>query len=292
MARFHQFNANRSRFAHDAAWELAMRSQADFILLSESNKKLAEEKGWIRNADVDINDALVEVSRVFPIVSVALRRDFVVVEIREVTLTVGYVSQNSGLEKYEGFIYEVVAEAGRWPSVIIAGDFNVKIESWGAVVTDRRVQILVEAAIGAGLYSLGDGLCPTLERGESASFIDVTFASKRACQRVGDWCILDEETLSYHNVVLFVYKALGSVASFTLGLRKVSERAMRVFRRTITDRLRHALMPDEVISIVQEALDELRMKCVVRNRSAYWWYEEVGELEESAPEQEGSCREY
>lgn len=82
--------------------------------------------------------------------------------------------------------------------IVVAGDFNAKSAHWGSRRTDHKGRVLEDWAAVLGLCIANQGSSSTLVRPQGESIIDLTWASPSAADRISDWRVMDEETLSDH----------------------------------------------------------------------------------------------
>ncbi|EFN76695.1 hypothetical protein EAI_17497, partial [Harpegnathos saltator] len=86
--------------------------------------------------------------------------------------------------------------------VIIAGNFNAKLELWGSRRGDRRGEEVEDWAAGLDLHLLNVGNKSTFVGSRGESIIDLTWASPAALKRVRSWRVADElEALSDHFII-------------------------------------------------------------------------------------------
>jgi endonuclease/exonuclease/phosphatase family metal-dependent hydrolase len=87
--------------------------------------------------------------------------------------------------------------------VIVAGDFNFKSGSWGSSIEDARRILLAELMASMDLTACNQGSSPTFVRGNSKTYIDVTFVRSQLVAKVHGWRVLEAESLSLHKYISF-----------------------------------------------------------------------------------------
>lgn len=82
--------------------------------------------------------------------------------------------------------------------LIIGADCNAHHAVWGSTDINRRGEKLVEYIATTNLEVLNKGNKPTFVVKNRKEVIDVTFASQCITEKVYNWHVSDEETLSDH----------------------------------------------------------------------------------------------
>lgn len=115
-------------------------------------------------------------------------------------LVSAYISPNSSLEEFLEFLDDLGDEMRRMGGrqVIVCGDFNAKSVAWGSPRTNRRGELVEEWAAESDMRLINMGLEPTCVRAQGESFIDLTWASPDLMERIKNWRVMQEETLSDH----------------------------------------------------------------------------------------------
>jgi len=120
-----------------------------------------------------------------------------------------YCSPNVALSDFEDFLSALETSVRSSPRpTIITGDFNAKSREWDSPKEDNRGKSLAYLSASLGLTVCNQGQ-PTFVRGASESHIDLTFVTRSATCWVGNWSVLDEESLSLHKYVEFNVKTSG-----------------------------------------------------------------------------------
>lgn len=171
--RILQVNVNRSKPAQDLARATAARLQCDVLVLSEPNVKATSSRGH-SYTNAPKNVSIINVSRVFPVVSWSCGSCFVYVQLKTLYIFSCYISPNCSINAFCECLDELsLAIAGcRQESLLILGDFNAKNCLWGGNVTNGRGAALWEWASSISLTPMNDGASPTLVRHNGSSFID------------------------------------------------------------------------------------------------------------------------
>lgn len=203
MTRILQINVGVRRAAQDLALGSAARWGADVLVVSEQNRAHpSEADGWYSDESDLAAIAVVgnvSINQVGPVV-----RGFRWVEFPGFRLYSCYWTPNCALAEYVDFLrrLEISIRTSSAP-VIVAGDFNAKSSAWGSPRDDIRGSHLVDIISALDASVCNEGQSPTFVRGESATYIDVTFASARIRGTVNNWSVRDDESLSLHKYIMF-----------------------------------------------------------------------------------------
>lgn len=175
------------------------------------------------------------------------------------------------------------------------GDFNGKSPEWGDHRFDRRGGLVSQLLARWQFTVANTGGSPTFLSGEARSVIDLTFSTEGLAQRIKNWEVLDEETLSDHRYISFEMAQVRGVHARP----KPSGRAWNVKSvdwEKFEESLRCAKLIDELGWVERpESLDELvraakkkimeacytatpRRRSCRKGTDKYWWTEEIAEL--------------
>ncbi|KAL0891780.1 hypothetical protein ABMA27_015047 [Loxostege sticticalis] len=100
---------------------------------------------------------------------------YVVVKHGQMLLAGVYCPPNDGIAALEASLNRLSADLQRSTlPALVAGDFNAKSTAWGARLTDRRGEKLLEWATSHGLTILNRGTTPTCVRPQGSSRVDIT----------------------------------------------------------------------------------------------------------------------
>jgi len=112
-----------------------------------------------------------------------------------------YWFPNSTFKEYIDFLISLQSSIkSATTEVLIAGDFNAKHTDWGSPANDRRREALVDMINSTGLITYNTGKKSTFHKG---SIINLTIASPALAQRVLNWKVLDDISLSDHFYIEF-----------------------------------------------------------------------------------------
>ncbi|KAF0748136.1 Reverse transcriptase domain-containing protein [Aphis craccivora] len=112
-----------------------------------------------------------------------------------------YWSPNSTFKEYLDFIPSLHSSIkSATTEVLITGDFNAKHSNWGAPANEKRGEALVDLIKSTGFIVCNKRRKSTFNKG---SIIDITIALPALAQRVRNWKILDDESLSDHFYIEF-----------------------------------------------------------------------------------------
>lgn len=118
-----------------------------------------------------------------------------------------YASPNKSLNHLEN----VLAGMSAWvrgfrEGVVVAGDLNAKSQTWNCPLEDSRGKTVTRWMASLGLSCLNKGGEPTFIRDRESSIIDVTLGNDKISRTMGEWGIIEEETLSLHKAIITVIK--------------------------------------------------------------------------------------
>lgn len=85
----------------------------------------------------------------------------------------------------------------------MAGDFNTKRIEWGSDHNNPRGGEQLDLVASLILLVYNTGSTPTFENRVFSSVIDVTFASISVASKIRNWNVLDKETYSDHNYIMY-----------------------------------------------------------------------------------------
>ncbi|KAK9739150.1 Endonuclease-reverse transcriptase [Popillia japonica] len=181
---------------HDLAYTVGCEKKTDIIIISEPNKKIVKDCNYITGNSSNV--AMFISNKNAGIVSHAVGDGYDCVSWKEWCLY-GYVSPNIPLEEFKCYIDTLMQDViFRKRAAIITGDCNSKAPLWGSPVTDKRGEYLIEWAEELNLSIMNSGNTSTFERGDTGSFIDITWATEGMVRRVSKW-----EVYTYHHHIYF-----------------------------------------------------------------------------------------
>lgn len=275
-----QVNLNRSKGAHDMAHATAMREHADIIVAGEPNVNLVKRGGWIVDTRVDV--AVHILNSNVQMVGVESKDGRVVLRLVDCDIHCSYITPNNTVTEFQeevDLIMQDIRRNGR--EALLIGDLNVKSPEWGSPVTDQRGRILSEYMSQLNMVAHNQGQLPTFVRGSSASFIDVTLSTTNIAKKVGNWEVLQGETLSDHKHIRFDIQTRHRIRP------KQFKRIVRLdevlFRSKIEAKL--SSFGEQVLTVREwtELLGNARKESVVvyhrdgNGNVPYWWNSEVDE---------------
>nr|CAI5863045.1 unnamed protein product [Callosobruchus analis] len=192
-------SSNRSRATHDVAFATAAEMNVDLIVAAESNRKLVSKTGWKTNPKLAIyfSNRSVQVQQVQ---QVKRATGYVRITLKECDMFCCYISPNSGLAEFKDNTDLVMADAMSCQKIILMDDMNAKSPEWGLPTGDKYITEWL-ASLNYVVINQGDTL--TVQRRQSASYIDVTIASHNAAGYITKWEVLDNETMSDHRHIYF-----------------------------------------------------------------------------------------
>lgn len=199
MIMFLQINLGGGRAAQNLAFQTAAELGADFIIASEYYKFGSAHQSWYQ--DRSQRAAIVPVTNTpMDDVGGALNDGYVWVAVGGIRVYACYWSPNTRYSDFEDFLRRLENSVRSSPvPVVVAGDFNAKHRCWSSPVNDAKGEALTEMAQSLDLVVCNHGPTPTREKDGHRSYIDVTLVSASLQATVGDWEVLQSESLSDHN---------------------------------------------------------------------------------------------
>ena len=286
-----QVNTDRARATHDLIHALTRTNNVDIVVYNELNKKMAARHKWCIDRRVDV--AIDVISNELPIIRQGQGDGYAWVELRECTIYGCYISPNITIDSFEVYLYRIHTDTMKQGKpIIIAGDFNAKSPMWGSPTEDRRGAILTEWIGQINLTILNSGTKPTFERNSRGSFIDLTMCTSNMVSKIGDWRVLQEETLGCHKILEYTIKDVRDV-----GIRKTKFRGWRITEGTIEIFKEHLKKNMEERATKPRTTEEegelgilyecLKKRCnaaftkkIIRpngKQTVYWWNSEIKE---------------
>lgn len=169
--------------------------------------------------------------------------------------------------------------------MIVAGDFNSKSGAWDSPIEDTRGARLADLMASMDLIACNQGGLPTFVRGNSGTYIDVTFVDSRRTHKVGNWAVLEEESLSLHRYISSL-KELENQSNIHVeerwSGRKFDLTKLQAYMESVTfeDVDSVTTASKKLASIVGEACNQSMPKghYKERKKAAYWWTKNIEEL--------------
>lgn len=272
--RFLQVNLDRRRAAHDLVFAYAKSTKIDILLISEPNQALCRNKGWYLDECMDA--CIININQSIKVYGWGGGQGFAWIKMEDLCVYSCYFSPNRSQDEFEDFVRALEDNT-------IKGDFNTKSPMWGSPRADGRGDSLAEWALNKNLIPLNTGDCPTFQRGEQFSYIDVTFAGEAIVNRITNWRASEEETLSLHNYITFNVEEKSERCrpkrqkSGTLDERKLRNliRTEQFFENDHYD-------PEACARVLKKLINQATPRGERRlgNNSVYWWTDEIAVLKE------------
>lgn len=289
MIRVLQGNMNRCRAAMELLEQTILDNKVDLVIIAEPNKNMAKRGRWISDSESDV--AVRTCGRRAKIRQTGTGEGFVWVELDCAVIYGCYISPNVADSRYETFLRALRADIGKHrKEIIVAGDFNAKSRLWGSPVEDRRGDMVADWLAQDDLVVQNRGNIPTFVRGDSISYIDVTFCTPGIASRIVSWKVLVGENLSDHQDITF--EICG--AETTSGLResgagggwKVNRAALTSLRVEITRQLEqeggnreHLRTAEGFAGMITRACNNVfpRRRAGERRHPVYWWSDDIAQ---------------
>lgn len=132
-----------------------------------------------------------------------------------------------------------------------------------------------------GMVVMIRGSKPTFQRGDSHSFIDVTLARESAASKVGNWKVLEEDSLSLHNYIEF------EIITGRWAPKKPIHKKKLLRKEEFVGRIRSypiLTSPDPEVKEFMETLKEIHGRAITaakvdfHGNDFYWWTEEITDI--------------
>lgn len=171
--------------------------------------------------------------------------------------------------------------------VIAAGDFNAKSGFWGSNHEDARGVLLTDLMSAHNMTACNQGNNPTFVREHSETHIDITFASNSIVNRITNWRVLEDESLSLHKYMAFDVLSTPRKLAHQNGGPKWSWRKLNEVKpreyidRTIVPPTDYAQAGAEALSKYLElACDSSMPKANYRGnkKQMHWWTNGIADL--------------
>lgn len=284
IVRILQGNIDRGRAAMDLMNKMAEEQKADIIIMAEPNKKRIQQVEWLVDNRVDV--AIEVRNSNIKIIQKGAGDGFVFIETSTLVVYGCYISPNIDLGAFNVFLLNLRQSMQKHAKeIIVGGDFNAKSYQWNSKVEDRRGQMLVEWLAEEDLIVHNRGDIPTFIRGNSESYIDITFSSRKIADKVRNWHIIEEENLSFHQHIYFEVSESRNIVGSHSGKTKkgwrFNEENMAKVAQEVGRQLRHKAVTsaEEFVSTITTACDNIlpRKKFSNLRKPVYWWSDEIAE---------------
>lgn len=186
----------------DLAYATADRLNVDIIIVMEPNKNKVSSNTWIKDIRNDV--AVFCRNKNIGLSKHESCSGYVKLIFRDFDIYGAYISPNVGQHDFKQVIdgiMELVRNNKR--QAIILGDLNAKSPLWNSKTKDKRGEYIEEWVATLDIVAMNGGNSPTFVRGESESYIDVTFSTQSLATKVHNWRVLEEESMSLHKYIAF-----------------------------------------------------------------------------------------
>lgn len=269
-------NLGRARTAHDILYATACEKDIDVVIISEPNIKISLDNNFIMDKKRDV--AIYIRNKDVGICSHVIGDGYVCIRWERWCIIGCYFSPNITMEEFKTLTDNLLeAVKGTNLDAVIAGDFNSKAPLWGSPLTNARGEYLMEWAAELNLNVINTGNSPTFERGNSKSYIDITWATDNLTRRVHKWEVLRGEVHTYHNYIYFEISPNdknsggGKGPQYILNKKKYAE-----MLKTHCWGSAGEMSPDAFIDAVTHINNECTIKIPRRERTMpYWWNAEI-----------------
>ncbi|CAK9820187.1 Putative 115 kDa protein in type-1 retrotransposable element R1DM [Anthophora quadrimaculata] len=292
MTKVIQTNLNNSNVALDNLKQKMNESQMDIAVISEPPKNKGVGK-WIMSIDdkaaIYINDKKIRVKNLIQ------EEGYAGCEIKGFVLISAYFSPNKTLRDFERF-WEKLADKIRKVGntrIILAGDLNAKHVIWtkklGRQGNNKRGEIIAETLNTLNLTCCNKGMKATCKKPMGESVVDITIATDGIVQKIKDWKVLDDETLSDHEYINYRIddtneKVTRREATMEVhwNIEKMNKNKLRKeFEKmslncngmTLDEEVEH--VEKEIRKICNAAMTQKKIKV---KKNAYWWNESIATI--------------
>ena len=269
-----QINVDRVVRAHDAAYAKALRTKADVILYQEPNKKTVERRKMI--CDRNMNVAIQCINPNIGIRDHKCKDGYIKILFKDFTIYNCYISPNVPLQTFKEYIDELMEDIRiNKGEALIAGDLNAKSYLWSPEVQDERGRYLTEWLNSLNMTPKNDGKIPTFVRNRSMSFIDVTLVTIGLANKVRNWDVSEEESLSLHRYI--TYKVENKVIRKKQKWKSKPVLDKEVLRNAFAIMVTDTTNPESIISKIKMAQE---LACTAKSsgrerEQPYWWNQEI-----------------
>lgn len=164
---------------------------------------------------------------------------------------------------------------------IIAGDFNGKSPQWGMNQTDARGQVITDWIATNDFVVINNGNKPTFVHRNYGSILDLTLATVNVARLIRNWDVLDAESLSDHNYILFDVleeKPVKEMIPNPQGwcIKKLSHQMLQENVEILGEIRNHQELTKKLTDICDLVMPKKRR--ANGRRAAYWWNQEIAQL--------------
>lgn len=267
-------------------YKFAEENKADVIIMAEPNRKKVLQTHWVVDTRADV--AINIINKNVTVHQTGCSEGIVWIETESIVIYGCYISPNVDREEFSNYIAMLRADMKKHrKDIVVGGDFNAKSYMWGSKTEDKRGEILVEWLMEEDLVIHNQGDVPTFVRGDSTSYIDLTFSTRGIAKQIRNWRVIEEENLSLHQHICYdideyrvtteqrknKVKSKGWVVKKE-HMEKMTEEIGRQIR-TNTGNIEHKELTDMVIKACNKAFAQKTYK--QSRKSVYWWSDVVAE---------------
>lgn len=274
-----QVNLGRSKRAHDMAYLTANEEKIDIIVASEPNKNVIKTN-WIVDTRGDV--AILLRSKDIKIQNIIKTPGIITIETQYFILHGCYISPNIKIEAYEEHLKKLIdlLQTYQKESVVL-GDFNAKATDWGSPTTDNRGQLLTELIASRNMIVANNGNKPTFLRGDSTSYIDITFSTNKIANKIKNWEVLDNETLTEHAHIKFEINGIREIPRKNTIKNKINIDKIKIkeeISKLIGQLDEAQTSPTECLKVVKKAYETVTSKGNRKIKTMpYWWSDSIEE---------------
>ncbi|KAL4082648.1 hypothetical protein QTP88_029709 [Uroleucon formosanum] len=210
------------------------------------------------------------------------------VEVQGLRVYSCYWSPNCSIDEYKDFLLRLeLSIRNSLIPVVVAGDFNAKSRAWGSPREDPRGTLLADMLASLDAAVCNNGQSPTFVRGQSQSYIDLTFVSARILDSVSNWVVREDESLSLHRYITF---DVGSSSAATIptsrgwATGKIEATQLKATLTRLADPQPETAAASAVADSLVEWMTQAADSCLPKRQQGNgrspvpWWSDHIGSL--------------
>lgn len=255
--------------------------EVDVLIVSEPNiTAIRERKDWV--FDEHHRSAIKLINMDVNITSQGQGKGYAYIKTEKFTLFSCYSSGNDDIQDLEETLQEIELYLRMHrDEAIVAGDFNAKSPQWGMNTTDRRGQLMTDWMASNDLVLINQGSKPTFTHQNYGSILDLTIATPNVSRHIKNWDVLDVESLSDHNYIMFdcqrERQATANIKHRQRGwqVKKLNQQKLQESLSNLNNINNHRELSEQLMSICDKVMPKKGRGN--SKGSVYWWNEEIAQ---------------
>lgn len=283
-----QCNIDRGNAAMDLTYKVAEENMVDVVIMAEPTPKRVRHSEWIVDNRTDV--AIRICNKDLKILNKGEGDGFVWIETQTIIIFGCYISPNINLTAFTSFLQSLRGEMRKHrKEILVGGDFNSKSYLWGSKVEDKRGELVAEWMAEDDLIVHNQGETPTFIRGNSQSYIDLTFSTRKIAGSVVNWRVIEEESLSCHQHIMFAFRdgrAVDNISPISnkgwrTHINNMAKMTAEV-GRILHTRDRRSWSAEGLAWAITKACNKIfPKKGSTARKPVYWWTDKVAEARKS-----------